>query len=396
MSTSSQALVKRIVGLASLAVLAASLGLVLVACGSDHPVSASQPPTGSSSGSWRTLPSAPVRAEAGVTSVWTGDEMIVVGTHPGPDGTFIGTTDLAAAYDPVTRAWRRLPTPPKTENYCHRGAVWTGREMLFWGSGLLGFDPLNDRWQRLPQPPAGMGIAVWTGHELIGWGGGCCGDASSDGAAYSPATGAWRKLAPSPLAPEQGALGVWTGRELLVFVSGINPADGKPWPARLARAAAYDPSTDSWRRLAPIPDLGVRFGGTATWDGHEMLVVGAGARARSTLAYDPAANRWRRLASPPVGRLDARAVWTGSRLLVWGSETASSASPVGLAYEPRSDRWSRLPRVPLHGLGQTVVWTGHDLLVWGGVVPTPAGTKAPVRYLNTGVVFTPAPERSAQ
>jgi N-acetylneuraminic acid mutarotase len=239
-------------------------------------------------------------------------------------------------------------------------------------------------------------MAVWTGRELIGWGGGCCGDASSDGSAYSPATASWRKLAPSPLAPEQQPLGIWTGRELLVFVSGINPASGKPWPARFARAAAYDPATDSWRRLAPVPDRGLRFGGSAAWDGHEMLVVGAGGRARSALAFDPATNRWRRLARLPVGRSDARTVWTGRRLLVWGAlQTASSASPVALAYDPGADRWSRLPRVPLNGLAQAVLWTGHELLVWGGVVPTPAGTNAPVQYLNTGIAFTPVPKGSA-
>ena len=60
-----------------------------------------------------------------------------------------------------------------------------------------------------------------------------------------------------------------------------------------------------------------------------------------------------------------------------------------------ADRWSRLARAPLHGLAQAVVWTGHELLVWGGVVPTPAGTNAPVRYLDTGAAFTPIPERSA-
>ena len=127
-----------------------------------------------------------------------------------------------------------------------------------------------------------------------------------------------------------------------------------------------------------------------------MLVVGAGRHGRSALAYDPVANHWRRLAPLPVGRLDSEAAWTGRRLLVWGSlQTGSSASPAALAYDPGTDRWSRLARAPLHGLAQAVVWTGHELLVWGGVVPSPAGTNAPVRYLETGAAFTPTPERSA-
>src|SRR5439155_23735644 len=125
---------------------------------------------------------------------------------------------------------------------------------------------------RLPRGPfGGGGIVVWTGSELIGWGGGCCGDAFSDGAAYNPSTNSWRKLARSPLAPSQGPLGAWTGHELVLFVGGISP-DGKPYPARLARAAAYNPATDTWRRIQPLP--APRGGATAVWDGREVLVVG--------------------------------------------------------------------------------------------------------------------------
>ena len=105
---------------------------------------------------------------------------------------------------------------------------------------------------------------------MIGWGGGCCGDAWSGGSAYDPAAKSWRTLARSPLAPSQGPIGAWTGHELVLLVSGIDPGSGKPWPARFARAAAYDPATDAWRRIAQPPTADARFGGTAVWDGREV------------------------------------------------------------------------------------------------------------------------------
>jgi hypothetical protein len=43
-------------------------------------------------------------------------------------------------------------------------------------------------------------------------------------------------------------------------------------PARLARAAAYNPVTNTWRRIAPLP--AVRTGANAVWDGREVLIVG--------------------------------------------------------------------------------------------------------------------------
>ena len=71
---------------------------------------------------------------------------------------------------------------------------------------------------------------------MIGWGGGCCGDASADGAAYDPATNTWRKLPRSPLAPEQSPIGAWTGHELILLVSGIDLGKLEPLPERFAFA----------------------------------------------------------------------------------------------------------------------------------------------------------------
>jgi len=149
-------------------------------------------------GGWRELPEAPAAIAAGRTTVWTGSEMIVTGFTPGSDGTSLDSIEVAEAYNPSTNAWRRLPAPPKTANYCRRSAAWTGDEMLVWGCGLTAYNPSTNQWRRLPDSPTRNGIVVWTGHELIGWGGGCCGDVSDDGSAYNPVTNTWSSGAPMP------------------------------------------------------------------------------------------------------------------------------------------------------------------------------------------------------
>jgi N-acetylneuraminic acid mutarotase len=341
-------------------------------------------------GSWRLLPKAPITPnDGGLASVWTGRQMIVFGRSgkQGPAGSTFHRVSVAAAYDPARNTWRRLSPPGPTPSYLDNHAVWTGKEMLVWGQGVrLGYNPSTNRWRRLPGSPLlsiheGFGIVAWTGREMIGWGGGCCGDAFSDGVAYNPKTNRWRALAPTPLAGDQHPLGAWTGHELVLFVGNLNPDTGKPWPARLARAAAYNPATDKWRRLAPMPPF---HGENAVWGGRELLVVGgvAGrAAARVGFAYDPATNHWRRLPPMESGRIGAAAVWTGSRLLLWGGTTRPDSNAVprhGLAYDPRTNRWSPLPRAPLAGRPQpTAVWTGRSLIVWGG------GTK------TDGAAFTP-------
>jgi N-acetylneuraminic acid mutarotase len=313
--------------------------------------------------------------------VWTGKEMIVYGSRA--DDLSV---DAAAAYDPAARSWRQLAHPPHTPNFCRRSAVWTGTEMLVWGCRQLAVDPVANHWRLLPEAPTGAagGLVVWTGRELISWGGGCCGDSSSNGAAFNPDSDSWRRLAPSPLAASQHALGAWTGHELIMFVSGLDP-DGKPI-AGAARAAAYNPTTDTWRRIAPAPELRAN----AVWDGREILLVGGtnteGKPARVGYAYNPATNRWRRLPAMKSGRAQGVAAWTGHRLLMFGGETTPNAL---LAYNPRRNRWTTLPNAPLRGrVGPAAVWTGHDLIVWGGVIGTPLGTSIPPKYPSDGAVFS--------
>jgi N-acetylneuraminic acid mutarotase len=335
--------------------------------------------TAGAAGSWRLLPKAPIAPnDGGLASVWTGRQMVVFGraAKKGPGGATSDRVNVAATYDPARNVWRRLSPPKPTPSFMDNDAVWTGKEVLVWGQGTrLAYNPRTNRWRRLPGSPLlsihdGYGIVAWTGRELIGWGGGCCGDAFSDGVAYNPKTNRWRALAPTPLAGGH-ALGAWTGRELVLFVGNLNPDTGKPWPARLARAAAYNPATDTWRRIAPLP--APRGGANAVWDGREILVVGGAAgrtAARVGFAYNPATNRWRRLPPMDSGRIGAAAVWTGSRLLLWGGTTSPGSSAVprrGLAYDPRTNSWSRLPQAPLAGSAQPVaVWTGHSMIVWGG------------------------------
>ena len=364
---------------------AASVALLVVGSGSIFRSAASR-----SAEPWRLLPPAPIRIDAGLTSVWTGEEMLVSGVTGASDGTLLGAVEVAAAYTPATNTWRRLGAPPKTESYCRRSAVWTGKEMLVWGCGHTAFNPQTNRWRRLPPAPVGSpGVAVWTGHELIGWGGGCCGDASADGAAYDPVADTWRKLPRSPLAASQSPLGTWTGRELIMIVSGVDP-DGKPITGGAARAAAYNPVTDTWRQIAAPPAPRT----LAVWDGHEILLVGGGAGdgAAATVgySYDPSSNRWRSFPAMPVGRAQAVAAWTGRQLFLFGDETLADAL---LAFDPMRNRWSSLPKAPLRERATpAAVWTGRELIVWGGVIGTPAGTSIAPEHPVDGAAFDPASE----
>ena len=333
--------------------------------------SASDRPTAKAAGHWRAIADAPKPIAAGRTTVWTGSEMIVTGFTPGRAGTSFGSIEVAQAYNPSTNAWRQLPAPPKTANYCRRSAAWTGDEMLVWGCGLTAYNPSTNQWRRLPDSPTRNGIVVWTGRELIGWGGGCCGDVSDDGSAYDPVTNTWRKIAAAPVSGQQSPIGTWTGRELVVF-NGWSPEG-----TRVA-GAAYNPRTDSWRRIPSERRLSALA--IAVYDGNEIHVLGA--RRDRAFSFNPANNRWRQLPRMELGTDGLVAAWTGNRLIASGTTMG--------AYDPPRGLWTTLSSSPLgHRDEAQAVWTGHELIVWGGLVPTPAGASTPPKYLNDGGAFSP-------
>jgi N-acetylneuraminic acid mutarotase len=352
-------------------------------------------------GTWHRLPATPIVPNSGLTSVWTGKQMLLFGRVESHDktGAILKRVAVAAAYDPHSDAWHRLPSPGATHGFMGVSSAWTGKEALVWGQGTrLAFNPATNRWRQLPSSRLlaihdGFRIVTWTGRELIGWGGGCCGDAFNDGVAYNPSTNSWRALPRPPLTPG-GSTGAWTGRELIILGRDVDP-DGKPYPAHLARAAAYNPTTNAWRRIAAPPTLG----GTAVWDGRELLLIGGGSNGRFAFAYNRATNRWRRLTPLPSGRFGSALTWTGTRLLLWGGYEYQNGTPNGrgypiiplhgLSYDPTHNSWSTLPQAPLAGrFGPTGVWTGHSLIVWGGNNPKRPLGSGTLAYTD-GAALTP-------
>jgi N-acetylneuraminic acid mutarotase len=212
--------------------------------------------------------------------------------------------------------------------------------------------------------------AVWTGSEMIVWGGEP-GPATTDdtrisdgsnGSGYNPTTNSWRVIAPAPIAGRAGHGATWTDKEMLVW-GGWRASDQE----RLADGAAYDPVNDMWRKLPPAP-LSSSGGIAATWTGRELIVFdgitdAGGPITVEVASYDPEADSW---SSLPKLEMPAShtviATWTGQDLLVVANPNQGRSA--GFALHPGS-QWTSLPEPPFDGLntGGVGVWTGTELLV---------------------------------
>ncbi|MGH2790712.1 MAG: hypothetical protein ACRDJ0_06970 [Actinomycetota bacterium] len=246
--------------------------------------------------SWRPLQPAPI-AGADADVVWTGTEAIFLLED---ENRLRGQ-----AYDPASGAWRAISTPPIAPRF-GAVAVWTGSEVILWGGGNpedptvaegAAYDPAGDTWRRIARAPVGLNLAsgMWTGREMLVFGSllddrNLADTRWSVGAAYDPGTDTWRELPPSELSP-QATSAVWVGDRAVAWDYEVHSqeynADLNAWspPVKMpldfsecypdsvvvrdfvfaffcGHAALYDAHTATWEEIHGGPlDEKVEFGG---------------------------------------------------------------------------------------------------------------------------------------
>ena len=185
------------------------------------------------------------------------------------------------------------------------------------------FDPSKEKWLDVTQPPLQSRdgySAVWTGDYLVIWGGANDNGALADGARYDPRVDEWRDLPPAPIAPRSGQAAAWTGTEVVVQ-GGSSCCQEES--ELFADGAAYDPATDAWRQI-PLPPDGQRSGAVAVWTGTQMIVwggIGGHGLLSDGIAYSPDSNTWDPIEAAPIaGRIGMAAVWNGDEVVVWGGQ----------------------------------------------------------------------------
>jgi N-acetylneuraminic acid mutarotase len=139
---------------------------------------------------------------------------------------------------------------------------------------------------------------------------------------------------------------------------------------------------------------------TAVWTGSRMVVWGGDNGDNLGLntgsMFDPVANSWTAttLTGAPSARHHHSAVWTTNRMIVWGGE-AGVANPyigTGSSFDPAGaggGTWTAISAfgAPSARSRHTAVWTGTYMIIWGGIGATPtAGTR-----VNTGARYRPTP-----
>jgi N-acetylneuraminic acid mutarotase len=165
--------------------------------------------------------------------------------------------------------------------------------------------------------------------------------------------------------------GIRAERKILV-VGGVAP-DRK----NSGENQEYDPATDRWKKLAPIPTprdhlaAGVVNG--------KLYAVGGrveGSYARNLAIneeYDSAANRWRERAPMPTARSGIGAAVLNGKIFVFGGESPSGTFNQTESYDPDKNNWETWAPMPTprHGLGAAA--RGNQIYAISGG-PKPGGS----------------------
>lgn len=210
---------------------------------------------------------------------------------------------------------------------------------------------------------------------------------------YDPATDTWTAIAPLPTTLNHIGFAVTAGPAGRIFVLGGKPAGGTH-----TRVEAYDPTTDTWGTTtaggAPLAEMTVgryTFAAVTAPDGRIYVFGGRDeSETPQVLAnverYDPATNTWTTLADLPAARSGSgAAVGPDGRIYVGGGIDQSNQALANVdRYDPATNTWTTMAGLPTARWRPGVV-TGAD-----GAIYALGGSGPSFEYLASVDRYDPA------
>jgi N-acetylneuraminic acid mutarotase len=218
-----------------------------------------------------------------------------------------GTGKAVQAYNVATETW--TPKSSQVGVFYSNGVAKIGSRLYFTGGYVTAgnlpdatrqvwaYDYMNDRMIRRADLPifSAEGISAAIDGKLYVLPGACNGNGWPNPGfceveqtrrfyQYDPKTNAWTARRQAPHFHRRGAAAVLDGK---LYVAG----GFKDFYQAVADLDVYDPATNTWRTLAPLPVAGVAQG--AALQGQFYVVVGL-----RTYAYNRTTNRWTAKARP--------------------------------------------------------------------------------------------------
>ena len=185
----------------------------------------------------------------------------------------------------------------------------------------------------------------------------------------------WQDIAPLPEPRHHPNLVAHAGA--IYAAGGFHAVEGGAW-GMLDTMTRYDPETDSWTEMRPLP---LPYGETVAASLATGLHLATGRQPAGTAnaqwtdhadsgahyVYDASEDRWREAAPNPNPRNSAAGGVISGRLHVVGGRRVNAGNNADHeAYDPVSDRWDSLAPMPQSQGGLAAAVAGGRLYAFGG------------------------------
>jgi N-acetylneuraminic acid mutarotase len=274
-------------------------------------------------------------------------------------------------------SWTTLEPPPTG---FYRGAAVVDGKIYLVGSNITTeYDSETNTWTVKAPPPIpnywGTVVACQNKIYLIG------GNASKPTQVYDPATDTWENRTSIPTTRSSLQANVVDdkiyviGGQKLAGLGVINPSSAND---------VYDPATDSWSQMAPIPTPVMGYA-SAVLD-NKIYIISGGHNGgpdykpiNQVQIFDPETNQWTNGTSIPTGVAYSGACATQGllapkRIYVIGGTTnyyfregysARASVNLNQVYEPETRNWSVATSMPTSRYGLTLVNLNDELYAIG-------------------------------
>lgn len=178
---------------------------------------------------------------------------------------------------------------------------------------------------------------------------------------YDPASDQWTAHKPMPRPAHHLMIAAWQNK-IYVFGGFVRPQASNGWQP-INNAWAYDPATDSWKALAPMPTprgagqavaldgkIYVLGGASSNKPGAPGDPIGLGSTDQivqdTVEAYDPASDSWQTRAPMQTPRNHFLAAAVGGKIYAVDGRTGSvfvtrsSSTDLVEAYDPAANKWT--------------------------------------------------------
>lgn len=241
-------------------------------------------------------------------------------------------------------------------------------------ASVQAYNPETENWRDVEDFPALFhhpnvsvvdDLLYVTGFHL---GGGALRTGDDRSFVYDPATDQWSPLAPLPEGTGRGASCVaqWGGK-IYVFGGSSDPS--------LSHASAYDIASDEWEVLPDLPEPRDHCFGAGI-DGKLYIVAGRNGGIDDlepeSWVYDPQTQQYEEIAPIPTPRGGVAGGVVDGQIYVIGGE-GNANDPMGIfgeveVYDPPSDAWKSLPDMaaPRHGMAGATI--DRKIYLAGGAI----------------------------